>query len=179
MSSPAPRRIARSGDWPAGFGAHLGDDPELIHEPQRVPVGPLLDDATVLDPVDVDAGELDLLARGRHAEQFAVMASAGRPATDHLVALGYLIVDADVQAGEGASISLDRGAVGLATPGRLRLGGVVANDPLADQLVKGGEIPALDHLLDHSPEDLLVVGAHRQPPFGSWAEASPVDLPGP
>src|SRR5687768_9088427 len=43
----------------------------------------------------------------------------------------------------------------------------MTDDLLVDQLIEGGEVPALDHLLDHSPEDLLVVGAHRQPPFGS------------
>src|SRR5262245_58425217 len=64
-----------------------GDDAELLHHPQGVPLDPLLDDPATGDPVDVDCRHFCRPAGRGNAHELAPMGTPRCPAAHHLVPL--------------------------------------------------------------------------------------------
>jgi hypothetical protein len=78
-----------------------GDGAELLHETQRIPFDPLFHGLAVDDPPDRDPRQRHRLAGRGHALEVTPMLTADCPARDHLVAFGDLVLDRDLQVGEG------------------------------------------------------------------------------
>ena len=81
----------------------VGSDSQLLHQAQIIVPLPLLGYRLVsFDAVDGYAFEFYLLLSGGYPYQFALVRStAYGPASDDLVVLSYLILDGDVEVGEG------------------------------------------------------------------------------
>ena len=80
----------------------FGNEPELLQHAQLVVAFPLLHYLALLEAVDGDALQLHRLARGR-AEllRLPLVGAAYGVAAYRLLALGYRILDADADVGEG------------------------------------------------------------------------------
>src|SRR2546423_7705413 len=94
----SPRHSQARGPWsePPLCLRGLRHHAELLHHPERVPVGPTLDDLAVLEAVDGDAADGHVLAAGRHSHQLPVLGAGGRPAGGHIVAVRDLLLDFEV-----------------------------------------------------------------------------------
>src|SRR5215212_2182840 len=80
------------------------DLPEQADDVHKLP---LLLDLAVAAAADREAGELDVTAGRRRAHQLAVVPPADRRTRGHVVALGELVLDGDVEPREGVPVALD------------------------------------------------------------------------
>src|SRR5262249_43146293 len=97
-----PDRFSRSGR------RRRRDRPDLLHQPEGVPVRVIFDNLPVGDAVDADAGDGCLLPGGCDAEQVALVRPAASPASNDGVALGDLRVDHEGEVGERRSVARSR-----------------------------------------------------------------------
>ncbi len=80
----------------------VGSNPQLLHQAQIIVPLPLLGYLLVcFDAVDGYAFEFYLLLSESYPHQFTLVSTAYGPACDDLIPLSYLILDGDVEVGEG------------------------------------------------------------------------------
>src|SRR3954465_9272992 len=108
---------------------------------ERVHTPPGLDDLSILEAVDRDAGNRDPPARWRYTPQLAGMGHLPTPTRNDLVALGNLVLNGELHVGEGVAIQLDRAFHPSQTLSGMGVIGIVVDDVSSDQLIK----PARSH----------------------------------
>ena len=80
----------------------VGSNPQLLHQAQIIVPLPLLGYLLVsFDTVDGYAFEFYLLLSGGYPHQFTLVSTTYGPAGDDLVVLSYLILEGEVEVGEG------------------------------------------------------------------------------
>lgn len=84
--------ILRSLLCSSGFVPEFGNDTELLHQPKRVPLLPLLNDSPVRNAVDGDAGNAKPFARRSNAHELSSMGTSGRPPGDDVNIIGELVL---------------------------------------------------------------------------------------
>src|SRR5438067_165572 len=127
----------------------------------HVVAGPRLDYLAGLIKVDVDAGDGRVLSGGRNAHQLTVVGAGCGPAGDDLVALCDLIVDRDVDVGEGPPVDLNELRQAF-RPGELatRYRGVVEGRIGGDQFVDYREVALVPDFLKRPAHKRLVLIGH-------------------
>src|SRR5580704_1336089 len=109
LCSGLPVSFCLSRRLPGGSGhgfllAELRNDAELLHEAQSVPVDIAFEHFAVRKAGNAYAGDLELLAGGGHAVEFALMGAAARPASDDGFAFGKQVLDRETNVGEGLAV---------------------------------------------------------------------------
>src|SRR3954469_17039992 len=126
---------------------------------ERVHTPPGLDDLSILEAVDRDAGDCDPPARWRYTPQLAGMGHLPTPTRNDLVALGNLVLNGELHVGEGVAIQLDRAFHPSQTLSGMGVIGIVVDDVSRDQLIKPLDLTGAPHL-EHRSRHCLVL-RHR------------------
>src|SRR4051812_18353039 len=138
----------------------LSQSSSRSEQAERVHTPPGLDDLSILEAVDRDAGNRDPPARWRYTPQLAGMGHLPTPTRNDLVALRNLILNGELHVGEGVAIQLDRAFHPGHTLSGMGVIGIVVDDVSSDQLIKPIDLTgAPDH--EHRSRHCLVVLSHR------------------
>src|SRR5580700_11382027 len=132
--SPKPGRLPCGGS--DGFGsAEFGNDAELLHEAQSVPVDVAFEHFAVCKAGNAYTGDVELLVCGGNAVEFALMGAAARPTSDYGFAFGEKILDRETNVGEGIAVKSDSLLLSLGTAADIGRGAVVVSVRRCDELV--------------------------------------------
>src|SRR5215218_4463508 len=114
---PGPMTVCQQGASLASGLLRTRDGAHLLHRPQQVILGPLLNQlAALVETVDVDACYLDALASARNSEELPLMGATEGVARCHPVPFGNLVIYSPVEVGKGVAEVLDLSLYGLRTP---------------------------------------------------------------
>src|SRR6266540_2317868 len=140
-----------------------GRDAELLHQGGHVPLAPMLDALSLMEPNDIDAGDGHLLPRCGDAHEVALVRSGHRGPDDDLVALGNDVVDRRLAVRERGTEQREPLPLALPArrhPRRRRVVDVI----LGGRLVNHDEIPAVQHfVVEHLHCRLVLLHAHWFP----------------
>jgi hypothetical protein len=84
-----------------------GGKPQLLHHTEGVVDQPRFGDLAVGHPPYTDCRYVYAVAGVSYAHEFALLRAAGGPACDHLVPRRHLVIQTDLQVGEGVDESPD------------------------------------------------------------------------
>src|SRR5260370_38204922 len=98
-----------------GFGSELGDDAELLHKAQSVPVDIAFRQLAVQEASDGHAGDGELLPGGGHPVEIPFVGTVTRPTGHDGISFGDEVLngqaaDGETGAVEGGYLTFNRGA---------------------------------------------------------------------
>src|SRR6266581_6170902 len=145
------------------FGRRRGlrrRDAELLHQGGHVPLAPMLDALSLVEPGDIDAGDGHLLPRGGDAHEVALVCPGHRGPHDDLVAFGNDVLDRRLAVRERGTEQREPLLLAL-PPGRHPRRRRVVDVILGGRLVDHVEIPAVQHfVVKHLHCRLVLLHAH-------------------
>src|SRR5215210_3794335 len=144
------------------------DGTDLLHQAQRIPVLPLLDDLAVFDAMDSDPSDSHFIACGSDAHQFALVRTLCPPTANNLLPLSYVVLQRYAQVGEGGTYRGDELSQTLDATNIFV--GFVHNDGvgvhLLEGLFEGIQAPLAHDLPGTASEGLVLFSRHILiPPF--------------
>jgi len=126
-------RLSYCGD---GFGlGEFGDDAELLHHAESIPVDIAFDHFAVGKAGNADTGDGELLAGRSDSVEFALMGAVARPASGDGFAFGNQILDGEADVGEGIAIESHTLLLTVWTAPKIRRGRVVMIVVLCEELI--------------------------------------------
>ena len=87
-----------------GFGGELGDDAELLHEAQSVPVDIAFRYLAVHESSDGHAGDGELLSGGGHPVEIPFVGTVTGPTGHDGIAFGNEVLDGQAKVGESGAV---------------------------------------------------------------------------
>jgi hypothetical protein len=142
----------------------LRNSANLLHHAQGVVVSPGLHDLAAFYVIYGDARNLHRVAARRNAHKLPLVPAACPPACDHLIPLGYQVLDGHLDFGEGVTVDLDEllGTLHAATDA-LRASGVVDDQVGGHYLIYEVHIPfVIDLIHKASGQGLLLFRRHAR-----------------
>src|SRR5574341_468407 len=163
--SPGEEDAARALAYLSSLLSRCGHGAKVLQNAQPIELGPLFHDLASSDAADVDPGVHDLLARRRNAHELPVMRAAHREAVHDLVAFGTLVLNGEIEVGEGDEVEQVRlFAPGLSTQRRTSAGEVrcvvVSNELVNDARI----FPVIDFRIIAADDGFVGCGGHDVSP---------------
>src|SRR5260370_35385334 len=87
-----------------GFGSELGDDAELLHHAQSVPVDIAFRQSAVHEASDGHAGDGELLSGGGNPVEIPFVGAVTGPTGHDGIAFGNEVLDGQAQVGESSAV---------------------------------------------------------------------------
>src|SRR4028119_2043923 len=160
---PRPLSRVMLATRPSGLGLlRRGDGANLLHHAQGIVVKPALHELAAFYAVYADARNLHPVAARGDAHKHPLVRAACRPARDHLIPLGYQVLDGHPEVGEGSTVHLDE-PLGTVRATARSLGGVgIMGDIVGGyDLIYEVHIPFIVGLLHKATGQILVLFRHR------------------
>src|SRR5215203_494010 len=156
------RRFMRiSSSSSLGLGLLWGrDSAYLLHHAQSVIVVPGFCDLTVGNAVDGRPHNRNPIARGADAHKIAFVGATSHPARCYPVSLGYLILDLNVDVGEGRAVHASELLQVFAAMPLLRHGRIVVYVLFRDDFVYHIQVACAEDLLEHAASQCFVLLGH-------------------
>src|SRR5271169_3084366 len=157
------RRLPCCGD---GFGsAELGNDAELLHEAQSVPVDIAFEHFAVRKAGNAYAGDVELLVGGGDAVEFALMGTAARPASHNCFAFGDEVLDRETNVGERITVKSDSLLLSFWSAADIGRRTVVMSVRRCDELVCYLHLALVPNFFEQTTDVSFVLFRHGYSPF--------------
>src|SRR5215207_522829 len=154
---PLDRRWV-TGSSSLGLGLlRRGDGTHLLHHAQSVIDFPSFCDLSVGNAMDGHPHKRHPIARGVDAHKIALVGATSHPTNSYPVSLSYLILDLNVEVGEGRAVHASELLSVFAAVPLLRHGRIVVNVVFRDDFVYNFEVACVEDLLDCTASECLVL----------------------
>src|SRR5260370_9999678 len=155
-------------DW-LPCGGHgldgLGDDAELAHQAQSIPMDESFDDHAVREATDGYAGDRELLVRGRNAVEIALMNAAAGPASHNGFAVGKKIFDVQAKIVEGDAIQVAALLLTLGTLAKIGRGSVMVLIRRGDDFIRDLQSALVPEFFKKTADNSFILFRHGDSPY--------------
>src|SRR5260370_33442634 len=162
--STRPTRLPCGGG--GGFGsAEFGNDAQLLHEAQSVPVDIALEHFAVRKAGNAYTSDVELLVCWCDPVEFTLMGAAARPTSDYGFAFGKEILYCEAKVGEGIAIKSASLLLTLGAPPKIRRRTVVVSVGRCDEFVCYLHMALVPNFFEQTTDVSFVLFRHGDSPF--------------
>src|SRR5882757_4999844 len=166
-SAPCKERTGQAGRADAGWLVcsceglgGFGDDAELAHEAQSIPIDEAFDDLAVGQATDGYAGDGELLVRGRNAVELALVDAAAGPTSHNGFAFGKEVFDVQTKIVEGGAIEVDSFLLTLRALAKIGCGIVMVQVHGGNKFIRDQQIALIPKFIKETADDSFILFRH-------------------
>jgi hypothetical protein len=147
-----------------GLGG-LGDDAELAHQAQSIPIDEAFDDLAVREAGNGYPGDRELLPRGRNAVELALMNAAAGPTSHNGFAIGKEIFHVQAKILEGVAIKGDALLLTFGTLAKIGRGSVMVLIRGGDDFIRDLQIALIPKFIKQAADNSFILFRHNGSPY--------------